>query len=164
MLFVRIIRGVAAIALIALIATALLWPQLSGTARADNTGFQSPTDIHAPNEWVTPERAFESGVATSAALFDKQGYSEFDFSVPGGAFILGIAVQVDAKALDSSGCDLEVALSWNDGSSSTSTQTADLTDSFAIHTVGGSNDTWGRDWASSEFDHANFLTALPGCP
>ena len=161
MLFVRIAHAAVVITLIALIATALLWPQLRGTARADNTGFQSPSDTHAPeNQWVTPRLAFELGVATASAIGNKQGYSAFGFSVAGGAFILGIAVQVNAKALDASGCDLQVTLSGEGGSNPSTPQIADLTDSFTDHTLGGSNDTWDRDWTSGEFTDTNFVVTV----
>ncbi|MCH8025941.1 MAG: dockerin type I repeat-containing protein [Chloroflexi bacterium] len=162
MLFVRTIRGVAAIALIALIATALLWPQLRGTARADHTGFQSPSDVHAPNDWTTPERAFTSNdiPATETSDGDEQGYSDFDFSVPAGAFILGIGVQLEARSEDASGCRLDVSLSWNGGSSFTSAQTVSLTDTYVVHSAGASNDDWGRDWTASEFDNDNFVAVV----
>ena len=162
MLFVRIARGAGAVALIALIATALLWPQLSGTVRADNTGFRSPAATHAPNQWTAPDRAFTDNeiYATETTDADAQGYSDFGLSVPAGAIILGIAVTLDAFSSDATGCEIDVALSGNGGGAYSSTRTADLTDTETVHAAGGSSDLWVETWTASMFTDANFVVRV----
>ena len=58
----RLLRGAAVVAILAIVIAAIAWPDLHDTAQADETGFQSPSadPPHAPNGWVTPERAHSS--------------------------------------------------------------------------------------------------------
>lgn len=161
----NMLRGVGLVVFLAIVLAVFAWPNFQGTASADDTGFQSPTadPPHAPNDWVTPERAYTSNdiYATTDSNNAEQGFAEFGFSVPAGSFILGIAVQLEAKSSDTADCKLDVALSSNDGSTFLSaTRTAQLTDSETIHTVGGSNDLWGLSWAASDFSDANFVVRV----
>jgi len=91
--------------------------------------------------------------------------SNFGFSVPSGATINGIGVQVVYNC--SSACTrgnyagLGVALSWNNGTNYTSIKTATTTSTTNItQTLGGSSDTWGRTWASGDFSTSNFKLQL----
>ncbi len=58
----RLLRGAGLVAILAIVIAALVWPDLHDVAQADETGFHSPSadPPHAPNQWVTPERAHSS--------------------------------------------------------------------------------------------------------
>lgn len=73
-------------------------------AEAANTSFQSPTSAVAPNEWSNPSNALASdnAYATESSDNDEQRYSNFNFSIPSGATINGIEVQLEAFASVSS--------------------------------------------------------------
>ncbi len=145
-------RGSALFTAGALVASLLLSSVAAGTALAADTAAKAPTETQAPNQWTNPNNAFSNdGVyATEGSNNDEQGYSGFGFTVPAGSIIDGITVKVEAKSTDSSGCDLQVALSWNGGSNYTSFKTADLTGADAVFTLGGATDTWGHVWDPTE--------------
>lgn len=158
----RLLRGAGLVAILAIVVTVMAWPDLQHTARADSTEFQSPSELHEPTLWTNPTRAFESDedYATEGTAGDKQGYATFDLDVPPGAFVLGIAVQVEAFSSDSSGCAIDVDLSWNDGGDYTDPKSAPVTDVESVQTVGGSSDDWGRDWLANEFDNDEFVARV----
>lgn len=82
---------------------------------------------------------------------DEQGYRGFSITgVPAGSTITGITVRVDVQGSDSSGCEIGVALSWNNGSSWTTQEVAPLTGSWQLRTVGGTSQTWDRSWTTTE--------------
>lgn len=92
--------------------------------------------------------------------------SDFTFNIPSGATIDGIELIVEARCNGSqcasfSGDLIEAALSWDNGSSWTSVkQTGELTTSDASYTLGGSSDTWGRSWSSTEFSDGTFQLSI----
>ena len=145
-------RGSALFTASSLAASLLLSSVIAGTALAADTAAKAPTATQAPNEWTNPSRAFanDGSYATETTDADEQGYGGFGFNVPTGSIIDGITVKIEAKSTDSDGCDLEVALSGNDGTSYTSPKTADLTSSDTVFTLGGPADAWGRTWDPTE--------------
>ncbi|MFV1991199.1 MAG: hypothetical protein ACC652_10705, partial [Acidimicrobiales bacterium] len=156
----RLLRGAGLIAILAVMVTVLVWPDLQKTASADNTGFRSPSAFGVV-VWTNPERAFadDSTVATETQDLDAQDYLEFDFTVPAGSFVLGIAVQLNAWSADAEGCQIEVDL--DGGSGFNDTRTANLNDDVdAIHTLGGSTDLWGATWTADQFTNANFVARV----
>lgn len=129
-------------------------------AFADTTPLQSASVDDAPSaDWVNPGNAFASDnvYATNVGEAEEQGYSGFNFSVPAGSTIQGIEVLVEAKSSDASGCQLEVELVWDGGTSGTTDIVQPLTGSDSILPFGGATNTWGRTWASTEFSNANFV-------
>lgn len=162
MLYPRFMKSLLLLTPLALVALAIMWPHFRGTALADSTGFKSPTFVHDPSEWTTPDRAFtDNGTfATETNGGDQQGYSEFGFSVPGGSFILGIAVQLNAWAdPDLADCQIDVSLDGGGGFSGAKTAELDG-DTGAVHTVGGSTDLWGEPWTSANFTDDNFVARV----
>ena len=160
--YTRLLRGAGLVAILTIVVTVIAWPDLQSTVRADDTGFASPTDVHTPIDWVNPTRGFTSNDSYTTTTIDlaMQGYSDFGFEVPTGAFILGIAVRLEAFSSDDEGCDLQVRLSWDGTTYTPLLRNANLTDSEQIHTLGGSSDDWGRDWVSSDFDDDNFVARV----
>lgn len=132
-------------------------------ASALDTGWQTPTATHAPNNWGTTTFAniqtSDNNYHTGTAGKD-QGYS---FSLPAlaaNAVINGIEVSAEAKSTDNTGCQLGVALSWNGGTSYSNYQNANLGSSDATKAFGGTSDTWGHTWAASELSGANFVAKV----
>ena len=110
-------------------------------ALAADTSFKAPDNTATPNGWTDGVNATDNtddGVyATASTNNADQGYRDFGFSLPKGTIVDGITVKANAFSSDSSGCQLSVRLSWNDGSSFTSRKPLDLNaDSAAVLTFG----------------------------
>jgi hypothetical protein len=134
--------------------------ETDGDNIADDPNYFPPTSNGATfNEWTNPNNVHDSdGVAANAASsILRQSYDGFGFSIPGNNQINGIAVKVDASDTVGSGGIIKVALSWNNGVSSTTLkQTSALGTSDVVYILGGPSDTWGRTWSPAEFSNANF--------
>ncbi|MEZ4104275.1 MAG: hypothetical protein R3B60_03235 [Candidatus Paceibacterota bacterium] len=125
---------------------------------SDPNFFRPTATGDVDNDWTNPENAYVSdGVYSTAATSNlRQSYNGFNFGIPSGNTIEGIAVKLDASGTTASGT-IDVALSWDSGSSYTTAKaTPTLSGSDIIYTVGGSSDKWGRSWTSSEFNGTNF--------
>ena len=120
----------------------------AAVASAADTGAKAPTDTVAPNGWTDPTNVFtnDASVATASGDNVDQGYRAFGFGVPNGSIIDGITVAVTARSTAPTGCQIQVRLSDNDGTTFTTRQTADLTDVDQVLTLGGATDTWGNVW------------------
>ena len=137
--------------------------------QALDSGAKTAGATVAPNTWTTPDKATgNDGVYATARPANSgtlsQGYSTFGFGVPNGSIIDGITVSIEAKSSDSSGCQLEVRLS-GDGGSTLRTKTISLTGVDAVYTLGSATDTWGQVWDPTQLTTTNFrvqLRALDG--
>lgn len=131
------------------------------TASALDTGWVTPGAAVSPNNWdVSTVANVQASDDTYISENDgqMQGYSSFGLpSITSGSTINGIEVKVEAKSTDTSGCRLGVALSWDGGTSLTSSKYADLTGSDASTTLGGTADTWGHTWSTTELTNATFV-------
>ena len=127
--------------------------------RAADTGLKSASATHAPNNWTGAGNAFASDnvYATSTTEAQLQGYSTFAFGVPAGARVDGIQANIEAKASDSSGCQLQTLLSWDNGATFSAQKTAALTGSDSVLVFGGAADAWGHTWSSDQTSDANFV-------
>jgi hypothetical protein len=139
----------------------------SGQTIGNEPGFQAPTSQgESFNEWTAGNEGITSNnvYATAASTNLRQSYSLFGFNVPNGNSIQGIEVKVEASGSTGAGT-VQVALSWNGGSSITSTKvTSVLSNSDVVYTLGGPADTWGRAWTSAELGNANFVVRVIGQP
>ena len=88
---------------------------------------------------------------------DKHRFYNYNASIPG-TVIDGIEVRLDAKADATTGSPkICVQLSWDGGATwTTAKSTATLTTTEATYTLGGTADTWGRTWTTSNLSNANF--------
>ncbi|KND51767.1 MAG: putative hemagglutinin/hemolysin-related protein [Parcubacteria bacterium C7867-001] len=136
----------------------------SSPAIVANTGFLLPSATKSPNNWSNATNAFtfqNGSYATETNENDEQGYGSFNLpTIPSGATILGIEVEARAKSSDTNGCQLQTRLSWNNGSSNTSTKTTNLSGSDTTYTLGSASDTWGHTWSASEFTNTNFVAKV----
>lgn len=136
--------------------------QLAETSNAgDNNGFQtSSTNAYTLNGSYASDTNSGSGTGTGCTGTDKDKHQfyDYDFSLPAGATIDGIEVQVSARVDGTSGSPkMCVSLSWDGGVTwSTPQSTPTLTTSNTAYTLGGASDTWGRAWNDAEFSNANF--------
>ena len=93
---------------------------------------------------------------------DRHTFGGYGFSLPAGASIVGIEVRLDAWAdspTNSPGVCVE--LSRDNGVSWTAAKTGPvLSNSIATYILGSSTDTWGRSWASDDFDNGPFWVLL----
>lgn len=142
---------------------AVVSPFMTSAVNAADTGWNTPTAIHLPNNWDTNAVAnaqTSNNVYVSDNDGSEQGYSFSPPAVPAGATINGVEVSAEAKSSDNSGCRLAVALSWNNGTNYTGFQESNLGNSDDTESFGGAADTWGRTWAVGEFTAANFVAKI----
>jgi hypothetical protein len=145
---------------------------LSPTANAavtsqggDNNGFE----VNAANAYADDNLYavdINSGANTNTSCTsnqkDKHRFYNYGVSIPGGATIQGIEVQLNAKVDSASGAPrFCVQLSWNGGATWTATKsTTTLSTTELAYTLGGAADTWGRTWSASDFSNANFRVRI----
>jgi subtilisin family serine protease len=143
-----------------------------------DTGWRNPTAQAASSTGdgngyeISPANAFtndgnvaadmNSGTSTSTSCTstrkDRHVYRDYGVSLPTGAAVMGIEVQVQARADSTSGSPkICIQLSWDGGSSWTSAKsTGTLGTSETAYVRGSPTDTWGRAWSSSNLSNANF--------
>ncbi|HMJ79754.1 MAG TPA: pilus assembly protein TadG-related protein [Candidatus Dormibacteraeota bacterium] len=136
------------------------------TTSTDHPGVMgpaAPTANHSPNNWTNPGNGWASDnvYATVNTTGAQQGWDDFRLTgFPGGVIFDGIQVDIEAKS-SPAGCDLQVALSWNDGGSWTSSDTiSNLTTTDQVRSAGDPTDLWGRSWTASQFSDANFVVRV----
>ncbi|MGH9838881.1 MAG: S8 family serine peptidase [Blastocatellia bacterium] len=151
---------------------------------ATNTGWLSPTANAAVTSQAGDNNGYEVSAANASAddnLYavdnnsgtnsstsctanskDKHRFHDYGISIPGGATIQGIEVQLNAKVDSATGSPrFCVQLSWNGGTMWTATKsTATLSTSELAYVLGGAADTWGRTWSAGELSNANFRVRI----
>lgn len=131
------------------------------TSAGDNNGFQSsPTNAYANDGSfaVDTNSGSNTGTSCTGTDKDKHRYYNYGFSLPSGATINGIEMNLVAKADSTSGTPkMCVQLSWDGGTTWTTAKTTNnLTTGSTSYTLGGSADTWGRTWNDAELTDSNF--------
>ena len=131
------------------------------------TKYNSPTDsasgIGGDNDGFesNPINALSDGGGVASNINgagDRHVFRDYYFEIPTDAVVNGIEVRTDWY-LDSDGGtnSLDIELSWDGGASWTATK-SDITETDKEHiaSLGGANDTWGREWSAGEFANENF--------
>ena len=134
-------------------------------AFAADTGLSAPTgnvNGAAPNNnWTNPQDGYTSNNvrATAANGGRVVQYTTFNIAaIPAGSVINGIEVILEAST---SGRQVDVDLSWNNGATYTATVlTSASGGTEGLTTLGGPANTWGRTWAVGDFTNANFRVRL----
>ena len=101
------------------------------SAQLQNTGWKSPTAIHFPNDWSTPENAYVSDDFYAEVLHQSGCRCPF------------------------------IDMSWDNGTSYSGNNIFGpygTTDSF--RTQGDSTDNWGHVWTDSELSDSNFVLRI----
>jgi hypothetical protein len=135
------------------------------TGAGDNNGYQTtPANAYALDGLlaVDPNSGTGTGTSCTATSKDKHDFYTFNVSLPAGASIRGIEVQLNAKADSTSNSPkICVQLSWDGGTTWTAAQTtATLTTSTAAYNLGGAANNWGRTWAATDFSNPAFRVRL----
>ena len=145
---------------------------LSPTANAavtsnagDNNGFEvSAANAGADDNLYAVDNNSGTNTSTSctANQKDKHRFYNYGISIPAGATIQGIEVQLNAKADSTTGAPhFCVQLSWDGGVTWTTTKsTGTLSTTELAHLLGGAADTWSRTWGVGDFSNANFRVRL----
>jgi len=108
--------------------------------------------------WDSPTNAYSNNNSNARDdPGDVQRYCGYGFTIPADATIDGIVVELeDAHYINQPGTDIgaiAVELSWNGGTSWTSTGTSQsLTSSEVDYFLGGSSNLWGHAWTVSEIN------------
>jgi hypothetical protein len=131
----------------------------------DNNGFASyPTRAYSNDGLFAVDTNSGNGTGTTCTGNDKDkhDYYNFDLSIPSGASINGIEMNLVAKADSTTGNPkMCVQLSWDGGKTWTAAKsTSNLTTSAVTYVVGGSIDNWGRTWSDTDFSDANFRVRI----
>ena len=127
-----------------------------------NTGLLAPTTSANINSVTNVTNGLTSNNAY--AIFDSSNdvgdYGGFfNVSIPAGATILGIEVQLEGNRANTR--NLEIQLTWNNKSTFTALKTMpSFTNTDDLRIVGSPTDTWGRTWTVSELTNANFFVRL----
>lgn len=130
-------------------------------SQAASTGERHPTATTAVGSgFNNPTNALACDAVSADAKNNRiQDYHVYGFSIPSGATITGIEVRVRATDTTASTHRLEVALSWDGGTTFTAVKqtpafpaNAPLTD----YLLGGPTDLWGRTWTDTELGDASF--------
>jgi hypothetical protein len=148
--------------------TALYGPAANGALRrsaGDNNGYAtSPSSAYANDGLFAVDT--NSGTSTSTSCTstrkDKHDYFNYGLTVPNGAEIRGIEVQLDARADSTSGSPrICVQVSGDGGATWSAPQaTTVLTTRAQTYTLGGAVDRWGSAWSPEELADANFRVRL----
>lgn len=128
----------------------------SSSAQILDTGLLSPS-ANSSSGATNPANGYSSN--NQYTVFDSNGenvrYRNFGISLPTGSTIFGIEVYLEGNRTNSR--TMNVRLTWNNGSSFTSSVTMpNFGSSDATRVVGGPMDTWGRNWTVSELSNSNF--------
>ncbi len=138
-----------------------------GANIAPDPDFFRPSNNGSPhNEWTNPGNAYQSdgSYATAGSAGLRQTYGGFGFELPGGNTVQGIIVKVDGSGSTAAGA-IEIALSWDGGISTTTTEvTPTLSGSDVVYVVGGQTTTWGRAWTPAELNDTNFRVRVTAQP
>ncbi len=139
------------------------------SSAGDNNGYQTnAAQACADGGGSASDADSGNGTSTSCTSMNKDrhrfsSFGNLDAAVPGGATIKGIEVRLDAWANSGASTrDLCVELSWNNGSSWTSSKSMGLSGtSEKTYTFGGSSDMWGRGvWSGTDLTNANFVVRV----
>ncbi|GAG31790.1 unnamed protein product, partial [marine sediment metagenome] len=132
-----------------------------------DTGLQSPGstgDDH--NDWSDPTKAYSKNndwTMSGTASTEYQDYYNFGFGVPVGAIIDGIEVRYYIKSQYTFWL-IRTALSWDGGSTYTSSQDSGQDSGEKYYTEGSDSDNWGRTWDASEVSNTSFRVRMDNGP
>jgi len=138
------------------------------TVEAADSGFKAPTgnEGNTGGGWVNPTYVYSSDNhrASADSSNDKIFYKNFGFSIPAGATINGIEVQVEGYTSNTRQADVKI--SWDGGSHVTSGKTTNVHKDSShpysdnVSPLGGATDKWGRTWSLGDFSDNKFRIFL----
>lgn len=133
-----------------------------------DTGFKSAGGIVSAGSW-TNFTTTQIGTSDNTraqvlgASFLAGTVNNFSFGLSSGITINGIEVQAEFQSTNANAGELQLSLSWNNGSNYTATKLDSVSGTTdATKTYGGAADTWGRSWSYSEFADGTFVAKIEG--
>lgn len=135
-----------------------------------DTGFKTTGAVVFEGDWVNLtttqiNTADNNRAQAQGTTFLPCTLNNYSFGIPSGATIDGIEVNTEFSTSNSAvTATLQVSLSWDNGTTYTSTKSDTVTGTTTDKdsTLGGSTDTWGRSWTDSEFANGTFLVKVEG--
>ena len=127
-----------------------------GTLANDSSiGTRSWSDV---NNAAASDDSYAYATGNAGAITNYLKATNFGFSIPTGATINGITVQVEAKhAMQMGGCNfLGVRLVKNGVIQTTNKATGSTTSSDATYTFGSTSDLWSNTWSKSDIENSGF--------
>lgn len=131
------------------------------SSAGDNNGFATnPTGAYASDGLFAVDTNSGTNTSTSCTSNgkDKHVYSNYGFSLPNGATVMGIEVRLDARVDSSSNSPtMCVQISRDGGVTWTAAKrTATLTTAVAQYVLGSASDNWGFNWTPGDLSNTNF--------
>jgi subtilisin family serine protease len=131
----------------------------------DNNGYEvGAANAYADDNLYAVDNNSGTNTSTSCTSNrkDRHRFQNYGISLPAGAVIQGIEVQLNAKVDSTTGSPrFCVQLSWDGGATWTATKsTATLSTAEAAYVLGGVADSWGRTWSVGETGNANFRVRI----
>ena len=131
------------------------------------SGHYPPSSTGAvDDEWDDGANAYLSDdtYATTGTSSAQQSYGTFGISLPGSNEVTGVLVKLEA-ASDAATGTIDVALSWDGGTTFTAPQsTTVLGGGDDVFELGGQGDMWGHSWTVNHFENENFKLRLIADP
>ena len=120
-----------------------------------------------PSNITTSDGSHANTTAGAAANTHYLKATNFGFSVPGGATIDGIVVEIERsyiEAVDTVAYDNEVKVVKSDGTIGTTNKAkvGNWPASDTYETYGGVSDLWGESWTAEDINDVDFGTVLSG--
>jgi hypothetical protein len=129
-------------------------------AQSADTGWRTTGTINQGVGWAAFTTTSLNTSDNIRAIVTNTNYgvnSDYGFTIPAGATINGIEVQVEGRSAVAGTVNYGVGVSWDTGTSWTTEKTDSYTTTTdATDTFGGATDTWGRTWTVAELANANF--------
>ena len=132
---------------------------LAGTMADDGTG--------GSVSWTNPDNAKVSDGVYATVVLSSQGShwlkaTNFGFSIPSGATINGIIVEIEGKSVGPY-CGFNSFLVKADGTISTTGRESAIPSTEAYISYGSSTDLWGETWDSTKINDVDFgvVSATP---
>lgn len=136
-----------------------------GEMIGDNPDFKWPAAHAGP--WSDGQNSYDRAdgtYASTATVGATSTYANFGYNVPASNSVQGITVQLEAAAVAAGGT-IDLALSWDGGTSWTAAKTTPtLTTADQVIVLGSNSDAWGRSWSPADFTNANFRVRFTGTP
>lgn len=112
----------------------------------------------------TSNNAYALGMGATNADTHYLKATNFGFSIPSGATIDGIKIEIERQRLDGDGTiDNEVKIVKSNGTigaENKNSLTPWTTDSDTYYTYGAVDDLWSENWSDIDINHANFGVVL----
>lgn len=138
-------------------------PTVADTSTANSPGTMADDATYGTVAWSDPDNAKTSNDSDASITLSQQAShylkaTNFGFSIPTGATINGILVEVELQATNVTSIDVEAKIVKSDGSigSTDKAKEASLPDTDTYWSYGSSTELWGETWTPADINDADF--------